>query len=107
LAIAALPFNSFSENAPVTFEPVWFAQKCVAAGNDCDDAHRPCRRDVPLPPNSAAWKDVTEDCLQRLAIASLTAAAGIDAPADFSDWLSVAAGESEEYDDAGVSAIVR
>jgi hypothetical protein len=61
-----------------------------------------------FPPDSDAWKDFAEDCLQRLAVASLTAAAGVDAPADFSDyWLSVAAGESEEYDDAGVSAIVR
>jgi hypothetical protein len=49
-----------------------------------------------FPPGSDAWKDFAADCLERLAVASLTAAARVDAPADFSDyWLSVAAGESE------------
>jgi hypothetical protein len=38
----------------------------------------------------------------------LTAAAGVDAPPDFSDyWLSVVAGESEDYDADGVRAIIR
>jgi hypothetical protein len=55
-------------------------------------------------PDSAAWKNFAEDCLQRLNVASLTAATGVDAPADFSDyWLSVAAGESEDYDAEGAA----
>jgi hypothetical protein len=48
------------------------------------------------------------DCLERLAVASLTAAAGVDTPADFSDyWLSVVAGESEDYDAEGARAMIR
>jgi hypothetical protein len=39
------------------------------------------------------------DRRERLNVAYLTATAGIDAPADFSDyWLSVAAAESEDYE---------
>jgi hypothetical protein len=61
-----------------------------------------------FPPGSDAWKDFAADCLERLGVASLTAAAGVDAPADLSDyWLSVAAGESEDYDAEGARAMIR
>jgi hypothetical protein len=61
-----------------------------------------------FPPESDVWRDFAEDCLQRLAVASLTATAGVDAPADFSDyWLSVAAGKSDDYDADGARAMIR
>jgi hypothetical protein len=40
-------------------------------------------------------------------VASLTAVAGVDTPADFSEyWLAVAWGESEDYDADGPGAII-
>jgi hypothetical protein len=51
-----------------------------------------------FPPDSDAWRDFTVDCRERLNVASLTAIAGVEAPADFADyWLSVAAGDNEDY----------
>jgi hypothetical protein len=59
-------------------------------------------------PTSDAWKDFAADCRERLKVSSLTAAAGVDAPADFSDyWLSVATGASEDYDAEGTRAMIR
>ena len=53
-------------------------------------------------PVSDAWKDFAADCRERLGVASLTNVAGVDTPADFSDyWLSVAWGESGAYDADG------
>jgi hypothetical protein len=61
-----------------------------------------------FPPDSDAWKDFTADCHERLNVASLTGAAGVDAPDDFSDyWLMVAAGESDDYDAHGTRALIR
>jgi hypothetical protein len=33
--------------------------------------------------------------------------AGVETPSDFSDWMSVAAGESEDYDANGAPAMIR
>jgi hypothetical protein len=58
-------------------------------------------------PTSDAWKDFAIDCRERLNVASLTAVAGVEAPADFADyWLAVAWGESEAYDADGSRAII-
>jgi hypothetical protein len=58
-------------------------------------------------PGSNAWKDFATDCRERLSVASLTAVAGVDTPADFSEYrLAVAWGESEDYDNDGVRAII-
>jgi hypothetical protein len=58
-------------------------------------------------PGSDAWKDFATDCRERLNIASLTAVAGVDTPADFSEyWLTVAWGESEDYDTDGARAVI-
>jgi hypothetical protein len=46
-------------------------------------------------PSSDAWKDFATDCRERLDVASLTAVAGVDTPADFSEyWLAVAWSET-------------
>jgi hypothetical protein len=59
-------------------------------------------------PMSDAWKDFAIDCRERLNVASLTAVAGVETPADFSEyWLSVAWGESEDYEADGARAIIR
>jgi hypothetical protein len=48
---------------------------------------------------SDAWKDFAIDCRERLNVASLTAVAGVETPADFSEyWLSIAWKESEDYE---------
>jgi hypothetical protein len=61
-----------------------------------------------FPPTSDAWKDFATDCRERLNVVSLAAVAGVEAPADFSDyWLSVASGESEDYNADGARAIIR
>jgi hypothetical protein len=61
-----------------------------------------------FPPDSDAWHDFATDCRERLNVASLTAVAGVDAPADFADyWLSVAHGENEDYTANGERAIIR
>jgi hypothetical protein len=58
-------------------------------------------------PMSDAWKDFATDCRERLNVASLTALAGVETPADFSDyWLSVAWGESEDYYAEGARKII-
>ena len=60
-----------------------------------------------LPPDSDAWRDFAMDCRERLNVASLTAVAGVEAPADFVDyWLSVAHGENEDYRADGERAII-
>jgi hypothetical protein len=60
-----------------------------------------------FPPMSAAWKDFAADCRKRLNVALLAAAAGVEAPPDFADyWLSVASGESEDYDADGARAMI-
>ena len=54
-------------------------------------------------PTSDAWRDFSTDCRERLGVASLTAVAGVEAPADFAEyWLSVAWGDSADYDADGV-----
>jgi len=59
-------------------------------------------------PPSDAWKDFVADCRETLNVASLTAVAGVETPADFSDyWMSVANGESVDYDEEGVRAMIR
>jgi hypothetical protein len=58
-------------------------------------------------PLSDAWKDFATDCRERLNVASLTAVAGVEAPADLADyWLSVAAGENEDYNGDGARSII-
>jgi hypothetical protein len=43
-----------------------------------------------------------------LSVASVTGAAGGDAPTDFAEhWLSVAMGESQDYDGDGALALIR
>jgi hypothetical protein len=60
-----------------------------------------------FPPMSDAWKDFADDCRKRLNVDSLTEVAGVEAPADFADyWLSVASGESEDYDAEGARAVI-
>ena len=60
-----------------------------------------------FPPASDAWRDFAADCRERLNVASLTAVAGVDTPADFSEyWLVVAWGESEDYTASGERAII-
>jgi hypothetical protein len=57
---------------------------------------------------SDAWKNFVIDCRERLNVASLTAVAGVEAPADFANyWLAVAWGESEDYEADGARAIIR
>jgi hypothetical protein len=59
-------------------------------------------------PRSDAWKDFAADCRERLNVASVTGAAGGDAPTDFAEhWLSVAMGESQDYDGDGARALIR
>jgi hypothetical protein len=58
-------------------------------------------------PDSDAWRDFATDCRERLNVASLTATAGVDTPADFAEyWLAVAWGDSEDYDADGARAMI-
>jgi hypothetical protein len=58
-------------------------------------------------PTSDAWKDFAIDCRERLNVASLRAVAGVDTPADFSEyWMAVAWRESEDYDAEGARAMI-
>jgi hypothetical protein len=60
-----------------------------------------------FPPLSDAWKDFAADCRARLNVDSLTEVAAVEAPADFADyWLSVAAGENEDYNADGARSII-
>jgi hypothetical protein len=61
-----------------------------------------------FPPDCDAWRDFASDCLERLNVASLTAATSVDVPADLSDyWLLVVAGESDDYQADGARAMNR
>ena len=58
-------------------------------------------------PESDAWRDFAADCRERLNVASLTAVAGVEAPADFADyWLTVVRGDNEDYTANGERAII-
>jgi hypothetical protein len=60
-----------------------------------------------FPPDRDAWRDFAADCRERLNVASLTAVAGVEAPADFADyWLSVARGDNEDYTADGERTII-
>jgi hypothetical protein len=73
-----------------------------------NDAFRTRDRHVPLFARRRRRKNFAADCGERLNIAPVTEVAGVDAPTDFAAyWLSVATGESQDYDGHGAWALIR
>jgi hypothetical protein len=73
-----------------------------------NDALRTRDRHVPLFARRRRRKNFAPDYWERLNIAPVMEVAGVDAPTDFAAyWLSVATGESQDYDGHGAWALIR